>query len=362
MHIDDKNDKIFGMITFHRTTNFGSCLQTYGLYKKISDLGYFCEVIDYRCPAIELRENLAPKSMSFSPRGIARRLLLQPALSKKSRSLERFITKNINLGPIYTPETIINADQRYEKVFAGSDIVWGRDVTGNDYTYFLDFIKENKKKYAFASSVGNCIIHDSETKLKKLLSEFSKIAVREDEAVLWVKNISNRDASLVCDPTMLLNLSEWNTIIKPKKQSQNYVLVYFDNDNHKCINDAIEYAKLNGKRVVCINYGLPLRGIKNVKPVSLEEFLGWIYYSDFVFTASYHGMLFSIYYQKEFLFYTRAHKSRVLSLARRLQLANYCGDNCNINDYRKIDYQKVSQAVLKFRNESIQILQEMLAE
>ena len=38
-----------GIITFHRTTNFGSLLQTYGLYKKIELLGKTPEIIDYRC-------------------------------------------------------------------------------------------------------------------------------------------------------------------------------------------------------------------------------------------------------------------------------------------------------------------------
>lgn len=45
--------KKIGILTFHRTTNFGSLLQTYGLFKKIENLGYDCEIIDYRCPAVE---------------------------------------------------------------------------------------------------------------------------------------------------------------------------------------------------------------------------------------------------------------------------------------------------------------------
>ena len=42
-----------GLITYHHTTNFGSLLQTYGLYKKVKDLGFECEIIDYECPCAE---------------------------------------------------------------------------------------------------------------------------------------------------------------------------------------------------------------------------------------------------------------------------------------------------------------------
>ena len=38
-----------GLLTFHDTNNFGSYLQTYGLYKKIIDLGHECEIVDYKC-------------------------------------------------------------------------------------------------------------------------------------------------------------------------------------------------------------------------------------------------------------------------------------------------------------------------
>ena len=41
--------KKIGLITFHDTTNFGSFLQTFGLYKAINDMGYTCKVLDYKC-------------------------------------------------------------------------------------------------------------------------------------------------------------------------------------------------------------------------------------------------------------------------------------------------------------------------
>ena len=83
-----------GLLTFHRTTNFGSYLQTFGLFKKIEDLGFNCEIIDYRCPAIEKRENLQNKH-GHDIKSLMKRILLQPALDKKAASLVSFSAKHM---------------------------------------------------------------------------------------------------------------------------------------------------------------------------------------------------------------------------------------------------------------------------
>ncbi len=349
-----------GVLTFHRTTNFGSYLQTYGLYKKICDLGYECEIIDYRCPAIESRESLKPTRSIFNPKEIARRILIMPALNKKAENLVRFSNDNMKLSEKYLPNSISQAELNYDKIIVGSDIVWGLDITDNDFNYFLDFVSDSAKKYAFSSSVGNYKKSINDKKITDLLKDFSQIAVRENEAVNWVKDLSDKDADWVCDPTMLLTKEEWLSVLPIKKIQEKYVLVYFNDDSGKCLSDAINYAKLNNCKVKMINYGFPISGITNVKPNSLNEFLSLINNSQMVFTASYHGMLFSIYFEKDFYFYTRAHSTRVLSLAERLGLQERCGSNIDKFIATSIDYSKVNPLVEDFRNESIKVLTKML--
>ena len=122
----------YGILTFHRTSNFGSCLQAYGLYKAITDLGYNCELIDYHCPAIEAREGLA-NCYPFTLMGFARRVLYQPITNRKYKSLLGFLEKNAKFSMTYTPQTISQTNEAYEKFIVGSDIVWGVDITENDY-------------------------------------------------------------------------------------------------------------------------------------------------------------------------------------------------------------------------------------
>lgn len=353
--------KKVGLLTFHRTSNFGSYLQTYGLYRKICDLGAECEIIDYRCPAIEQRESLQQKKWSFHPKKIARQILIQPAVNAKAKVLQQFSAENMRFSPVYTTENIHLANKEYDKFVAGSDIIWGRDITGDDYHYFLDFVTDATKKYAFASSVGDCVIRKDEPILPDLLRDFSKITVRETEAAKWVEEVSGCKAQVVCDPTMLLTEQEWDQAIPTKQKYSNYVLVYFKNPGEKSLADAKAYAKQHGCKVLHINYGIPHKGVTNIKPKTLNEFLSLIKYADMVFTASYHGMLFSLYYEKEFLFYTRAHKSRVLSLAERLGVQANCGDQLDVLDYPSVDYSKVKPRMDQFRDQSVAALTEMLS-
>ena len=43
--IEPNKIKKVGLLTYHHTTNFGSLLQTFALYKTITEIGYPCETI-----------------------------------------------------------------------------------------------------------------------------------------------------------------------------------------------------------------------------------------------------------------------------------------------------------------------------
>ena len=357
----DKGNKTIGVLTFHRTTNFGSVLQTYGLYRKIELLGSHPEIIDYRCPAIEQRERIQHNAKITSIKALAREILYQPTISKKGKELFSFVSRNMTLSRPYSPDTILQAALNYEKIMVGSDIVWGMDITEGDKTYFLDFTGDKAKKYAFSSSVGHTLPTEEDMTVSDLLKDFCQIAMREEDGASWVEALTGMIPPVVCDPTMLLTVDEWEEVIPPKKIADHYVLVYFDNDNHKCSHDAYEYAKKHGLTPFFINYGRSRDGLKSIRPTSLNEFLGLVKYADMIFTSSYHGFLFSLYFHKPFVFYTRAHKSRVLALQNRMKL-DRCGDESLECLNEDINYTVIDKRIQEFRESSTKILLGMLEE
>ena len=194
-----------------------------------------------------------------------------------------------------------------------------------------------------------------------MLGAFEHIAVREKDACEWIGALTGNHVDFVCDPTMLLTKEEWLHAVQTKQYKKKYVLVYFMDNAGKILKDAKAYAEMHGMDVYFISSALkPTKGVKTIKPSSLAEFLGLIQNAEFVFTASYHGMLFSIYFRKNFVFYKRDHSARVISLADHLGLSQRCANNMNAEDFAPIDYTLIEDKITRFREQSIAILKEML--
>lgn len=347
-----------GLLTFHDTNNFGSYLQTYGLYKKVVDLGYDCEIIDYKCKAIIEREHIGKRKLPLTPRAILKDFFIDRVIRKKYAQLFEWLTTNAKLSKRYEKRNISEADAIYDKFLVGSDIVWGMDIIEGDTTYFLDFVSEDKKKLAFASSIGNPWNKQDKVVIAPLLKSFSAIAVREEESAQWVDELTGIKPDVVCDPTMLLTAKDWTTHSSVKYDGEKYVLVYFFTKQN--INDAKRYAKRHGLRCYALHHGLPIKGFKSVRPTNLGDFLSLFRNAAFVFTASYHGMLFSIYFNRQFAYYNRAHKSRMNTLARKLHIVEREGSVYDVMNMTPINYILVNKAVEDFRNTSIEGLNAIL--
>lgn len=349
-----------GLLTFHDTCNFGSLLQTYGLYRAIVDLGYECEIINYQCNNIVERE--IPKPFQITPN--LKEILLYAIVGRhrmiKYRALTDFLKVNMKMSEVCIRDNVAEVCKKYDKVFVGSDIVWGLDITGDDLTFFLDFLNDSRKKYAYSSSVGNPWSDKEKKLVAPLLREFIHIAVREDESADWVSELVGIRPRVVCDPTMLLTAETWRLVSSVKRGKSDYVIVYFDNKNRDCINNAIRYAKAKNLKVYLVNDGLSRNGYKTVKPHTLGDFLSLIDNAAFVFTASYHGMLFSLYFNKPFAYYNRAHKSRMNTLSARLKVDDRNGEEYDVMNMNAIDYGVVNDAIEQFRQESIKCLRQFL--
>ena len=347
-----------GLLTFHDTNNFGSYLQAYGLYKKICDLGYECNIIDYQCGSIIKREIPASFKFTFNLKQLVLEVILKPSIKRKYKNLLSFLYENTILSERVVRENIKYISEKYDKLFVGSDIVWGMDITANDTTYFLDFVQNCYKKYAFASSVGNPWTEDQKQMVKPYLQTFNRIAVRENESADWVEELIGKRPDVVCDPTMLIDSEEWRKFASNKYDGKKYVLVYFPTEAN--LKAAKAYAMSLGISCYVINNSLPLAGVTNVNPVKMEDFLSLFLNATFVCTGSYHGMLFSIYFNREFAYFNRAHKSRMNTLAHKLGVLDREGTENDIIEMTPIDYNQVNKAVEEYRIYSTEVLKDML--
>ena len=89
---------------------------------------------------------------------------------------------------------------------------------------------------------------------------------------------------------------------------------------------------------------------------SPQEFLSYIYYADAVFTDSYHGILFSMYFNKQF--WTNNKGNRILSLLDYLDLKHCLIENDK--EFKNIvQYSDVNIKLDKLRNSGINYLNKL---
>ena len=181
--------KKIGLLTIHDTVNYGSLLQTYSTFLACKKLGANIKLIDYKCSAIEHREKPVAFKDCRSLHDLYRYFMFYKDLKKKYDNVHHFIVENMDCTHPFFKETISETNNLFDTFLVGSDIVWGTQITGNDYTYFLDFVDEKKRRLSFSSSVGTEWTEDEKQTIEPLLKKFERITVREQIAADWIEKL-----------------------------------------------------------------------------------------------------------------------------------------------------------------------------
>ena len=308
-----------GLITIHDTLNYGSLVQAFSLYKAIETLGMSVELIDYKCEAIANREKTYPLKECLSIKGIYNYLTKHKSFSKRYNNMWDFMKKNMLVSRAYDKSTISQSNKDYDTFVVGSDIVWGMPVTGHDFTYMLDFVEDAKKKVAFSPSIGTPWNEDEKEHIKKLLNRFDFISTREELGAEWVEELTHKPVEVSCDPTMLWDRNFWGELADDKIVPERpYVLDYMTTTDKKNIKDAISYGKEHNMPVYYLNFNRPVKGLYNISPMTVGEWIALFKNADTVFSASYHGLVFSLYFQKKLFYYNRGNKARMKSFGEEL--------------------------------------------
>ena len=355
--------KKYGLITIHDTQNYGSLLQTYGLYKAINIITNSIELIDYKNDAIATRETSFSLKECHGPKGLIKHFLWHPDMKKRYDAFWDFMKSNMKISKEYNRNNISCANDEFDSFIIGSDIVWGMEITGNDFTYFLDFANDSKEKIAFSASIGNKWGNEVIPNIQKLLLRFKYISVREEQAVKWLKEVGIENVENTCDPTMLWDGDEWKQYIDDSiTPHDKYVLIYMADAQKKNIKDAIKYAKANNFSVYYVNFYSKVYGTKSIKPYSVGQWLSLIANAECVFTSSYHGLMFSMYFHKQLFYYNNVYKSRMSSLCYELGIEFREGIDSNLMTNREIDYSIVDEKIEKKRRYAWMLLHRWIKE
>lgn len=346
-----------GLLTIHDTMNFGSLLQTFATVSFLKKRIPTVELIDYKCSAIEKRETVLSLRDAKTPKAVLKYVLLHNVLKTKRNNFQSFLQQVIPFSPRYDDTNIYQANDRYDVFIVGSDIVWGTDITGNDHNYFLSFTDKQKKRMSISSSAGKKWGDDTIPSIKNELARFDYICVREHQTSNWIKELIGREVPVTCDPTMLFPAEFWVRFVNPIEKTPKYVLIYFEGLGNENLLTGIDYAKKHNMKVKYINFGKPYPGVENVRPLDPSTWLSLFYAADTVFTASYHGLLFALYFNKNVYYTNWSNKDRMNALSSYLSLEHKENTVENRKIDIPIDYNRVNRLIDSMRLDSIRSIE-----
>lgn len=358
-----------GILTFQNTVNYGAKFQEYALQKYINDQGKNAEVIDYINDNIEKREKPLELKKQKSLKGIVKYFLLHKYQVSKLKKFNDYTEKYVKKSSEkYNKENIDKTNDIYDKFIVGSDQIWNTNTTEDDYTYYLDFVKDREKKYSYAASFGFSELPErNEKKVKELLEDFKSINVREDDGKNIVNKLTTKKSEVVIDPTFLLNKEDWVKFIGKPIINKKYIVAYMINAKKEIFEYIDDIANKENLEIVYISDFLKKYNNKKVisiKDASPEDFLNLIYNAEYIITGSFHAICMSIILEKNFFYMLNDNKvnSRLINLIKMAGLENReIKDNKFINK-TNINYDIVKEKLNIILKKSKDILNKIIEE
>lgn len=367
-----------GVLTYIQTINYGGILQATALQKVLTKLNYTPELIDYHA-----------KREGYKNRPIHRKILTLGwnyvryifGYYKRIANTQSFLKQHNKFSQEgYNNKQKLKAKPpEYKYYIVGSDQVWNPNMIGFDSSYLLDFAPEKSVKISYAASFGVTNLTEKHKNFfKTYLPIFNAISVREKEGKTLINNIlPQAEVEITLDPTLLLNKNEWTKLSSPKIEKKKYLLCYYMPGNtsvSKKIKSLSEHISQQ-QNLAIINIGKKFYAQANIFQdnrclIGPSEFLTLFLNAEYIVTNSFHGVAFSVNFNKNFVAVIENSKSassiftsRIKPFLTKLNLDDRIVDpnsEIDISKLNNINYEPVNKIVGMEIEKSIDFLKRNL--
>src|SRR3954471_11874174 len=275
-----------GVLTFHRSINYGSYWQARGLVEGVRARGHDAELLDHDCTCIR-RAEFACALQPELPRRTPRRLL-----KSYTAKVRRFAGAVAALPlsrrfPVHEPERA----GRYDVIVVGSDEVWNfrHPWFGSKPIFFGEELRA-ERLVSYAASFGNHSAWDGiDPEWAHKLNRFSTISVRDENSWHLVRGGTGLEPALVLDPC--LQFPQWPAAERPR--DGRYAVVYGHGFPAWLKKRARRWADRRGLRLVSIGY-LNNWADEQLVTAGPIEFAGLMAGARAVVTNFFHGCIFAL--------------------------------------------------------------------
>lgn len=279
--------------------NFGAQLQAYATARFLTSL---CK--GHEVEMVKIKEE--PKGATW--KRVVKSLL--PSYIKKKKAYQDFESFLPLTPKSYHANELASQPLPYDLYIVGSDQVWNiSEGMGDHLVYFLPF-ETKSPKIALASSFGAANIPQNlRHEVAQYLLDFSAISVREADGVNILASLGIK-AAQVLDPTFWIEREEWERLAgdEPIIKGDYIAAIGFETSSNQ------PQQLMDTARNI---YDMPVIGLNTYRAFSYDkrynsygpkEFLNVVKFSKLVLTSSFHTIVFSMMFQKDF--YLLKHSKR----------------------------------------------------
>ncbi|MBO4631318.1 MAG: polysaccharide pyruvyl transferase family protein [Lentisphaeria bacterium] len=358
-----------GILTYHCAHNYGAMLQAYAMLEYLRSLGYEVSVIDYTPAFLTVPYRwFFPKSWlpeydtSGSLKSHVKECLLTPLRIKRYRTFTSFIR---NYFPLYQMRK--NDDfSGFDAVLIGSDQVWRKTIHGGQFDplYFGQGMK--CRVFSYAASAGiNILDEEDRTFFKNSLRNFFAVGVREESLRELLQPLTEKQVETTLDPVLLAGEKIMNKIASSVPVPSKYVL-YYDilRQTSACAAFASHISKQLNADIVGLTGHIFWK--KNDASIHFaagpEEFVSLIRNAECIVTNSFHGLAFSLIFNKPF-YSLMSHQQidvRQWSILQKLGLEERFVDNKDRPIFSPVDFSAANWKLQEEAEKSAIFLQQAL--
>lgn len=356
--------KKIGIITeYYNSKNYGGVLQAYALCKVIENMGYQCEQIPYMklssvndiqtssSIATKLKKAINPVTLSQYLKDKIESKIMEGIFDERTKAFAHFrdvfIPHNKN---VYADDTIKECLDDYDCFITGSDQVWNPAFYSS--AYLLDFVPKDRVKMSYAASLSVfSLIDEQRARFRESLANYNAVSVREKDAVSLLQDLSPVPVEWVLDPTLLLEREQWEGVSSDRTVDEKYIFAYFLGEDlvHRQLTE--EFAREHNLRIISMPYiwGKYRKcdrkfGDLRLFDVTPQDFLAFVKNADYIFTDSFHAVVFSILFQKQFFAFQRTDfegmGSRLYSLTQLFDVQSHYCDTKEKQNLKYMDNQE----------------------
>lgn len=345
------------LLTIWHVGNYGAEMQAYATCRVLKELGHEVTLIDFRNP-YSSKNSIKQKFANILG-------LFTISYLKFKHFWSRYLPEKTCY--YHSLSELKKHPPQADMYLVGSDQVWNPEIAKeNIEAYFLNFGSPMVKRAAYASSFGTSswsgmqqITDMARTSLKR----FQKISCRESSGTKLLHDVFGVDSTTVLDPTLLLDgYPELTGEIEDRRTLVFYPLWRDAELENFSLNLSRELNLefINNNKMVMLTNSIPFNRL------SVENWVRNIAEASFVITRSFHGLAFSLIYQKQFIIINDSDRNvRIKDLLHALNLESRLFKT--IDDVKsrkpwlqKINYEDVNIRLNSLRIKSIDYLKQML--